>query len=151
MENLDSSIACRSAEDICSPLLSWSSMKVLIPHRWSASWRWSVKLLRVSSPLKLRKTSYFRGWVEEEDATERLVEEEAITNLEEEWLEERRVAWMINPENRNLKRVGVAEDQTKARYIWLHIKTPLNKKKKQTPEFSCVFSQHKILFVLKRR
>ena len=35
MENLDSSIACRSSEDICWPLLRWSSMKVFFPYRLS--------------------------------------------------------------------------------------------------------------------
>ena len=88
MENLDSSIACRSAGDIFSPLLSWSSLKVLIPFRESAASRWEIKLWRVSSPLKLRKTSYFHCWVEEEEEAWRLVEEEAIGKLEEEWLED---------------------------------------------------------------
>ena len=35
-----------------------SSLKVVMPFRFNASYRWLVNFLRVSEPLKLRKTSY---------------------------------------------------------------------------------------------
>ena len=65
--NLDSSIAFKSAGEIDSPLSSSSSsLKVKIPLHCKVAYRWSVKLFRVSSPLKLRKTSYFHRGVKEE-------------------------------------------------------------------------------------
>ena len=43
------------------------SLKVKIPERCKAAYRWSVKLLRVSLLLKLRKTSYIHCLEEEDD------------------------------------------------------------------------------------
>ena len=69
---LDASIVTRRDCEMLSSLISWSSMKVLIHFRDKTRWRWLVKLSLVSSPLKLRKTSYiflaFRGGQEEEEA-----------------------------------------------------------------------------------
>ena len=63
----DSSIASKSLE-IYFPLSSpSSSLKVIMPLQFKAAYKWSVKLLRVSSLLKLRNTSYFHWCVEEED------------------------------------------------------------------------------------
>ena len=57
-----------SSGEIDFPLSSLSlSLKVKIPERCKATYRWSVKLLRVSSPLKLRKTSYIHRLEEEDD------------------------------------------------------------------------------------
>ena len=44
-----------------------SSLNVNIPFCFKAAYRWSVKFLRVSLPLKLRKTSYVHPYIEEED------------------------------------------------------------------------------------
>lgn len=52
----DFSIVSKSAVRL-SPRRSLSSTKESIPLRWRAFWRWPVKLLRVSAPLKLRNTS----------------------------------------------------------------------------------------------
>ena len=66
--NLDFSIAFKSSDEIDFPVSSFSSsLKVKIPFCFKATYRWSVKLLRVSLPLKLRKTSYFHCGVEEEN------------------------------------------------------------------------------------
>ena len=60
-------MAFKSSCEIGFPLSSFSSsLKVKTPFLFKASYRWSVKLLRVSSPLKLRKTSYFHLGVEEQ-------------------------------------------------------------------------------------
>ena len=57
-----------SSGEIDFPLSSLSlSLKVKIPERCKAAYRWSIKLLRVSSPLKLRKTSYIHCLEEEDD------------------------------------------------------------------------------------
>ena len=53
-----------------SPFSSlWSSLNVTIPLLSSAAYRWLTMVLRVSSPLKLRNTSYLdtRGTEEEEE------------------------------------------------------------------------------------
>ena len=66
--NLDSSIAFESSSEIDFPLSSFSSsLKVKMPFCFKAKYRWSVKLFRVSLPLKLRNTSYFHRGVKEED------------------------------------------------------------------------------------
>ena len=45
-------------------------MKVRIPRRTKALYKWPMKPRRVSSPLKLKKTSKFMGWgMKEEDET----------------------------------------------------------------------------------
>ena len=65
--NLDFSIAFKSSDEMNFPVSSFSSsLKVRMPFCFKATYRWSVNLLRVSSPLKLRKTSYFHYGVEEE-------------------------------------------------------------------------------------
>ena len=50
------------------PRLSFSSsLKVDMPFCFKALYRWSVNFVRVSSPLKLRKTSYLHPREEEEE------------------------------------------------------------------------------------
>ena len=44
-----------------------------MPFFFKASYRWSEKVLRVSSPLKLRKTLYFQLGVEEENDDEEAI------------------------------------------------------------------------------
>ena len=67
MANIDSSIAFKSSGEIGSPLSRFlSSLKVLTPFCFKVTYRWSVKFLQVSSPLKLRKRLYFHLWLEEE-------------------------------------------------------------------------------------
>ena len=69
--NLDSSIAFKSSGAIDVPCLSFSSsLKVDMPFCFKALYRWSVNLLRVSSPLKLRNTSYFPPLEQEEEEQE---------------------------------------------------------------------------------
>ena len=66
--NLDSFIAFKSSGEIDFPLSRFSSSrKDTMPFCFKATYRWSVKLVRVSSPLKLRKTSYFHRGVEDEN------------------------------------------------------------------------------------
>ena len=66
--NLDSSITFESSGEIDFPLSSFSSsLKVKMPFCFKAKYKWSVKLFRVSLPLKLRNTSYFHRGVKEED------------------------------------------------------------------------------------
>ena len=65
--NLDFSITFKSSGEIDFPLSRFSSsLKATVPFCFKATYRWSVKLVRVSSPLKLRKTSYFHSGVEDE-------------------------------------------------------------------------------------
>ena len=61
-----------------------SSLKTSMPFCFKATYIWSVKLLRVSSPLKLRKTSYFQFGVDEDEAFWVLMEaiRNTLTNLE---------------------------------------------------------------------
>ena len=69
--NIDSSIAFKSSGEIGFPLSRFlSSLKVKTPFCFKVAYRWSLKLLRVSSPLKLRKTSYFHLRLEEEEEDE---------------------------------------------------------------------------------
>ena len=69
--NLDSSIAFKSSGAIDVPCLSFSSsLKVNMPFCFKDLYRWSVNLLRVSSPLKLRNTSYFPPLEQEEEEQE---------------------------------------------------------------------------------
>ena len=69
--NLDSSIAFKSSGAIDVPRLSFSSsLKVDMPLCSKAVYRWSVNFLRVSSPLKLRNTSYFPSLKQEEEEQE---------------------------------------------------------------------------------
>ena len=59
-----------------------SSLKVVMPFRFNASYRWLVNFLRVSEPLKLRKTSYsylHPGVIEEEEEGKHEEEEEAFS------------------------------------------------------------------------
>ena len=50
------------------PRLSFSlSLKTDMPFRFKPAYRWSVNFVRVSSPLKLRKTSYLHLREEEDD------------------------------------------------------------------------------------
>ena len=65
--NLDSSIAFKSSGEMGFPVSSSSSsLKVKMPFCIKALYRWSVKLYRVSLPLKLRNISYVHQGVEEE-------------------------------------------------------------------------------------
>lgn len=99
--NLDSSIALRSSEEMAFPLSRLlSSLKVTIPFRANASYRWSTKFKRVSSPLKLRKTSYFHrggGGEEEVEAEAEGIDDILIkllkVSLEEEEEEEEEREW----------------------------------------------------------
>lgn len=81
-EILDPWIASINDADISVPCLSPSeSLNVLIPAPFNASYRWSVKLLRVSKPLKLKNTSYtqlllFRAFGEKGEKGEKEEEEE---------------------------------------------------------------------------
>ena len=78
--NIDSSIAFKSSSEIGFPLSRFlSSLKVKTPFYFKVAYRWSVKLLRVSSALKLRKTSYFHLQLDEEEEEE---------EEEEDWLYE---------------------------------------------------------------
>ena len=65
--NLDSSIALKSSGAMNVPRLSFSlSLKVEMPFCFKLVYRWSVNFVRVSSPLKLRKTLYLHLREEEE-------------------------------------------------------------------------------------
>ena len=65
---LDFSIAFKSSDEIDFPVSSFSSsIKLKMPFYFKATYKWSVKLLRASLLLKLRKTSYFHCGVEEEN------------------------------------------------------------------------------------
>lgn len=91
-ENFDSSIALRSSEEMSFPLSRLlSSLNVTIPFRAKASYKWSTKLKRVSSPLKLRKTSYFHrgGGGEEAEGIDDILIELIKASLEEKEEEER--------------------------------------------------------------
>ena len=57
IETFDDSMALRSSIEICPPLIRLLSMKVLKPLSQRVLCKWLVKPLRVSSPLKLKKTS----------------------------------------------------------------------------------------------
>ena len=61
IEIVELSMVLRSWAEICSPLRRVSSMKVRIPRRTKALYKWPMKPRRVSSPLKLKKTSKFMG------------------------------------------------------------------------------------------
>ena len=66
--NLDSSIALKSSGAMNIPRLSFSlSLKMQMPFCFKLVYRWSVNFVRVSSPLKLRKTLYLHLREEEED------------------------------------------------------------------------------------
>ena len=70
--NFDSFIAFKSSGEIGFPISRFSSsLKVAMPFCLKAVYKWSVKLVRVSSPLKLRKTSYFHRGVEDENEEEK--------------------------------------------------------------------------------
>ena len=69
--NLDSSIAFKSSGEMDLPLSSFSSsLKVTMPFCFEVAYRWFIKSLRVSSSLKMRKTSNFRCGVEDENDEE---------------------------------------------------------------------------------
>ena len=65
--NCNSSIALKGSKIVFPRSSPSSSLKVIMPLQFKAAYKWSVKLLRVSSLLKLRNTSYFHWCVEEED------------------------------------------------------------------------------------
>ena len=65
--NCDSSIVLKSSEIDFPFSSSSSSLNVKMSFHCKATYRWSVKLLQVSSPLKLRNTSYFHWCVEKEE------------------------------------------------------------------------------------
>ena len=68
---LDFSIAFESSGEIVFHFSSFSSsLKVIMPSLLKASYRRSANVLRVSSPLKLMKTSYFHWPVEDEEEEE---------------------------------------------------------------------------------
>ena len=68
---LDFSIAFESSGEIVFPFSSFSSsLKAIMPSLLKASYRRSANVLRVSSPLKLMKTSYFHLPVEDEEEEE---------------------------------------------------------------------------------
>ena len=93
------SMVLRSSVGIFSPLGSLSSMKVWIPLKSKASYKWLIKLWQVSWPLKLKKTSKFLSWlVKEEDETPLLVTR-AIR------IYEQTVAKIWREEKKNCKRV----------------------------------------------
>ena len=80
--NLDSSIAFKSSGAMNVPRLSFSSsLKVDMPLRFKALYRWSVNFVRVSSPLKLRNTSYLHPREEEEDG-----DDDGIIKAMKEWM-----------------------------------------------------------------
>ena len=80
--NLDSSIAFKSFGEIDFPLSSFSSsLKVKMPFYFKAKYKWSIKPLRVSSPLKLRNISYVQQGVKEEDDEALSMPIEAIENI----------------------------------------------------------------------
>ena len=54
-----------------------------MPLSFKVLYRWSVKLLRVSLPLKLKNASYVHRGVEEEDDDDEEDEDEAISVLME--------------------------------------------------------------------
>ena len=71
---LDPWIAALNDADINNPFLRSSvSLKVLTPAPVNVVYRWSVKVLRVSSPLKLKNTSYFLVLFEEEEEEEKAI------------------------------------------------------------------------------
>ena len=67
MELLELLMALRSSVEISSPHGSSSSIKVWIPFSFKKPFKWLVKSMRVSSPLKLKNTSYMYWWVIEEE------------------------------------------------------------------------------------
>ena len=82
--NLDSSIAFKSSGAIDVPCLSFSSsLKVDMPFCFKVVYRWSVNFLRVSSPLKLRNTSYFPPLEEEKQEEQENDGRRAIKEMEE--------------------------------------------------------------------
>ena len=69
---LDFSIAFESSGEIAFPFSSFSSsLKAIMPSLFKASYRRSANVLRVFSPLKLMKTSYFHQPVEDEEEEEK--------------------------------------------------------------------------------
>ena len=86
IEILEPWIARTSSVVISSPLLSSSSIKALIPAFVNASWRWPVKFLRVSSPLKLMNTSWSEPFEKEDKDGE--AEEDDEDEMEGEEVEE---------------------------------------------------------------
>ena len=77
--NFDSLMALKSSVDMGFPFPSFSSsLKVIIPFSSKAAYRWSVKFFRVSSPLKLRKTSFIPRGVEVDDDDDEEEEEKAV-------------------------------------------------------------------------
>jgi len=67
IEISDSLMALTSAGEISSPFLSLWSIKVLILFWYKAAYRWALKVVQVSLPLKLKNTSHWEGEEEEEE------------------------------------------------------------------------------------
>ena len=66
--NLASSIAFKSSGPINVPCFNFSSsLKTDMPFCFKPVYKWSVNVLRVSSPLKLRNTSNFHLLKEDDD------------------------------------------------------------------------------------
>ena len=57
-----------------------------MPFRFKALYRWSVNFVWVSSPLKLKKTSYLHPWKEEEEEEEDEDEDDDGIKAMKEWM-----------------------------------------------------------------
>ena len=80
--NLDSSIAFKSFDEIDFPFANFSSsLKVKMPFCFKEKYKWPVKPLWISSPLKLRNTSYVQQGEKEEDDEALSVPIKAIENI----------------------------------------------------------------------
>ena len=98
----------KSCAEIFAPLWSLSSMNVWIPLKRKASYKWLTKPWRVSSPLKLKKTSKFSGWWVKEEEEAPLLITRAIR------IYEQTVVKIWNKERENCERVV----NIKEFYIW---------------------------------
>ena len=101
----------RSSFVISSPLWRLSSMKVLKPLSHKAWYKWLVKPKRVSSPLKLKKTSCLHRRVEEEDEGRTLVSKTMV--IYEQKVEKMRRSSVLG--ERNCKGYWVRNSQGKWR------------------------------------
>ena len=79
---LDFSIAFENSGEIVFHFSSFSSsLKAIMPSLFKASYRRSANVLRVSSPLKLMKTSYFHLLVEDEEEEEELGKDDKVVSM----------------------------------------------------------------------